>query len=156
MRKVAVLFVLLCLVSCGKELPDVPENVLPEEPPQTAPPEDLPPSAVPVEEAPPAVEIISDGQEDGMDILVITPRPALWEGMTPVFQKHGATLRMADAMESVIAALAGWLILKEVMTGWELVGCGLVFIAVIISQLPEKSAKKEVSFAGNLFFCCEN
>lgn len=43
------------------------------------------------------------------------------------------------SLESVIAALCGWLILKETMTGTELLGCGLVFIAVVLSQLPEKS-----------------
>ena len=43
------------------------------------------------------------------------------------------------SLESVIAALCGWLILKETMTIPELLGCGLVFAAVIISQLPEKS-----------------
>ena len=43
------------------------------------------------------------------------------------------------SLESVIAALCGWLILKETMTVPELLGCGLVFAAVIISQLPEKS-----------------
>ena len=42
------------------------------------------------------------------------------------------------SLESVFAALGGWLILKETMTGVELVGCGLVFAAVILSQLPEK------------------
>ena len=42
------------------------------------------------------------------------------------------------SLESVIAALCGWLILKETMTLWELLGCGLVFAAVILSQLPEK------------------
>ena len=42
------------------------------------------------------------------------------------------------SLESVIAALCGWLILKETMTGWELLGCGLVFAAVILSQIPEK------------------
>ena len=40
-----------------------------------------------------------------MDILVITPRPALWEGMAPVFQKHGAALRMADTMEAGLESL---------------------------------------------------
>ena len=44
------------------------------------------------------------------------------------------------SLESVIAALCGWLILKETMTGAELLGCGLVFAAVILSQLPEKKA----------------
>lgn len=45
------------------------------------------------------------------------------------------------SLESVIAALCGWLILHETMTGWELLGCGLVFAAVVISQLPEKRPK---------------
>ena len=43
------------------------------------------------------------------------------------------------SLESVIAALCGWLILKETMTATELIGCGLVFAAVILSQLPEKN-----------------
>ena len=55
------------------------------------------------------------------------------------------TASLIMSMESVVAALAGWLILKETMTGWELLGCGLVFSAVIISQLPEKSSKKETA-----------
>ncbi len=42
------------------------------------------------------------------------------------------------SLESVIAALCGWLILKETMTPWELLGCGMVFAAVVISQLPKK------------------
>lgn len=42
------------------------------------------------------------------------------------------------SLESVIAALAGWLILKEFLSGKELFGCGLVFAAVILTQLPQK------------------
>jgi len=42
------------------------------------------------------------------------------------------------SLESVFAALGGWLILKETMTAWELLGCALVFAAVILSQLPSK------------------
>lgn len=42
------------------------------------------------------------------------------------------------SLESVFAALCGWLILHERMTATELLGCGLVFAAVIISQLPVK------------------
>ena len=42
------------------------------------------------------------------------------------------------SLESVIAVLAGWLILHETMSPSELLGCVLVFTAVIISQLPEK------------------
>ena len=42
------------------------------------------------------------------------------------------------SLESVFAALCGWLFLKEQMSFTELCGCGLVFAAVILSQLPEK------------------
>lgn len=42
------------------------------------------------------------------------------------------------SLESVFAVLGGWWLLGERMTPWELTGCGLVFAAVVISQLPEK------------------
>ena len=42
------------------------------------------------------------------------------------------------SLESVFAALGGWWLLKERMAPHELLGCGLVFAAVVISQLPEK------------------
>lgn len=42
------------------------------------------------------------------------------------------------SLESVIAALCGWWLLHERMTGSELLGCALVFSAVILSQLPQK------------------
>jgi len=44
------------------------------------------------------------------------------------------------SLESVIATLAGWLILREVLSTKELIGCGLVFIAVILAQLPTKKS----------------
>ena len=48
------------------------------------------------------------------------------------------TASLIMSLESVVAALCGWLILKEIMTGTELLGSALVFAAVVISQLPEK------------------
>lgn len=42
------------------------------------------------------------------------------------------------SLESVFAALGGWWLLGERMSGPELLGCGLVFAAVILSQLPSK------------------
>lgn len=42
------------------------------------------------------------------------------------------------SLESVFAALFGWLLLHETMTRAEELGCALVFAAVVISQLPEK------------------
>lgn len=55
-------------------------------------------------------------------------------------QKHleptPASLIMS--LESVFAVLGGWLILHETMTFWEIIGCCLVFCAVILSQLPSR------------------
>ena len=49
------------------------------------------------------------------------------------------------SLESVFAALFGWLILHEVMSPTELCGCFLVFAAVILSQIPvEKFRKKHL------------
>lgn len=47
------------------------------------------------------------------------------------------TASLIMSLESVFAALGGWWLLSERMTGAELLGCGLVFAAVVISQLPE-------------------
>lgn len=46
------------------------------------------------------------------------------------------------SMESVFALLAGYLLLNEVMTGREFLGCILMFIAIIISQIPEEYFRK--------------
>lgn len=41
------------------------------------------------------------------------------------------------SLESVFAALTGWLILNESLSGRELIGCVLVFAAVVIAQIPD-------------------
>ena len=46
------------------------------------------------------------------------------------------------SLESVIAVLCGCLILRETLTIWETIGCILVFIAVILSQIPDKKPVK--------------
>lgn len=53
-------------------------------------------------------------------------------------QKHLAptVASLLMSLESVFATLAGWLILKEVLSTKELIGCGLVFAAVLLTQLP--------------------
>lgn len=43
------------------------------------------------------------------------------------------------SLESVISVLAGWVLLHEVLTGRQLLGCILVFAAVILAQLPVKN-----------------
>lgn len=42
------------------------------------------------------------------------------------------------SMESVISVIAGWLILHQKLSGRELLGCVLMFVAIILVQLPEK------------------
>ena len=56
-----------------------------------------------------------------------------------VIEPTAASLIMS--LESVFAALGGWWLLNERMSSAELTGCGLVFAAVVISQLPEKKKK---------------
>lgn len=55
-------------------------------------------------------------------------------------QKHlpPAAASLLMSMESVFAVLSGWIVLGERLTKWEGIGCALVFIAVILSQLPDK------------------
>lgn len=40
--------------------------------------------------------------------------------------------------ESVISVIAGWLILHQKLSGRELLGCVLMFVAIILVQLPER------------------
>ena len=47
------------------------------------------------------------------------------------------------SLESVFAALCGWLLLNEQMRSTELLGCALVFAAVILSQLPDRKHHKK-------------
>lgn len=47
--------------------------------------------------------------------------------------------------ESVFSVLAGWLILHETMQLSQLFGCSFIFLAAVLSQLPERKPKKEAS-----------
>lgn len=49
------------------------------------------------------------------------------------------------SMEAVFGALFGFLILREIMTQRELLGCVLMFSAIIISQLPDKKKPECIS-----------
>ncbi|MBS5142949.1 MAG: DMT family transporter [Firmicutes bacterium] len=46
------------------------------------------------------------------------------------------------SMESCISVLAGWVLLGQKLTIRELSGCVLMFVAIILAQLPEKKPKK--------------
>ena len=45
------------------------------------------------------------------------------------------------SLESVFAVLAGWVLLGQPLSPRELVGCALVFAAVVLAQLPQKKPK---------------
>ena len=58
-------------------------------------------------------------------------------------QKHlpATVASLIMSLESVFATLAGWIILHEILTTKELIGCALVFAAVILTQLPIPTKK---------------
>ena len=55
------------------------------------------------------------------------------KGMNPTV----ASLIMS--LESVISAIAGFILLKQNMTVREMMGCIIMFVAIILAQLPEKN-----------------
>lgn len=59
------------------------------------------------------------------------------KGITPVI----ASLIMS--LESVISALAGWVILGQVLSPKEILGCVLMFVAIIITQIPIGNKKTD-------------
>ncbi len=52
---------------------------------------------------------------------------------------------IAMCMESVFAALGGWLILSQTLTIHESIGCALIFGAVVFAQIPVKQLLKKKS-----------
>lgn len=52
-----------------------------------------------------------------------------------------AVVSILLSLESVFGVISGAIVLHERMSGRELLGCGLMFAAVILSQLPEKVKK---------------
>ena len=49
---------------------------------------------------------------------------------------------MIMSLESVFSVLAGWVILGEVLTARQLLGCLLIFIAIIFAQIPVGEKKE--------------
>jgi len=45
------------------------------------------------------------------------------------------------SLESVISALAGWVLLGQQLSAREITGCAVMFAAIILAQLPERTAK---------------
>ncbi|MBQ8204010.1 MAG: DMT family transporter [Clostridia bacterium] len=56
-----------------------------------------------------------------------------------------AVASITMSLESVFAALGGWLISGNTLTFREIMGCALVFIAIILAQLPEIIGSKQIA-----------
>ena len=52
-------------------------------------------------------------------------------------QRHAppADASVILSLEAVFAALAGWLMLGEMLTGWQLLGCGLMLAGMLLAQV---------------------
>lgn len=60
-----------------------------------------------------------------------------------ITQQHlsPAIAALVMSMESVFAALSGWIVLHESLSTKEKIGCALVFIATLLAQIPAKKNK---------------
>ena len=47
------------------------------------------------------------------------------------------------SLESVVSVLSGWLLLNQKLSLRELAGCVLMFVAIILAQIPKKPEKEE-------------
>lgn len=55
---------------------------------------------------------------------------------------EASTASLLMSLESVFAVLSGWLVLGDTLSIWESIGCVLIFIAIMLSQIPDKKGKK--------------
>ena len=57
-----------------------------------------------------------------------------------VGQKHvePSTASLLMSLESVFAVLSGWIVLGDTLSVYESIGCVLIFIAILLSQMPDK------------------
>lgn len=63
-------------------------------------------------------------------------------------QKHTppADAALILSLESVFAVLSGWLFLNEQLAAIQVLGCALIFVAVLLSQLKEWSLRGKMGF----------
>lgn len=59
-------------------------------------------------------------------------------------QKHvePSTASLLMSLESVFAVISGWLVLGDTLSMWESIGCVLIFIAIMLSQIPDNKKSK--------------
>ena len=64
-------------------------------------------------------------------------------------QKHASPVvaSLLMCLESVFAAIAGWFLLHETLSGREIAGCCVMLAAIVVSQLFESISMQKKSFA---------
>ncbi|MBP3633012.1 MAG: DMT family transporter [Oscillospiraceae bacterium] len=88
-------------------------------------------------------------EQPGLDSLLRCWLPIAYtgifsSGVAYTFQIVGqgytepTTASLLMSLESVFSAVFGWLLINQALSGWELLGCVLVFAGVLIAQLPER------------------
>lgn len=55
---------------------------------------------------------------------------------------EASTASLLMSLESVFAVLSGWIVLGDTLSIWEAIGCVLIFIAIMLSQIPDKKKSK--------------
>lgn len=89
-------------------------------------------------------------EDPQIDLILKCTAPILYSGLMScgvaytlqiVGQKYAepTVASLVMSLESVFAAIAGWILLSEAMNGREIMGCFLMFAAIILVQLPEKN-----------------
>lgn len=84
-----------------------------------------------------------------LQALLISWMPILYAGVLSsgvgytlqIIGQRGVNPTVASlvlSLESVFSVLAGWIILSQSMSGREILGCVLMFAAIILAQLPDK------------------
>ena len=81
----------------------------------------------------------------------LSVRSALSSGVAYTLQILGqrdlnpAVASLIMCLESVFGALGGWLLLNQDLSMRELAGCGLIFGAVVLAQLPVRPRVRRTS-----------
>ena len=93
--------------------------------------------------------LVAEGAPDPHAVL-ISWMPILYAGVLSsgvaytlqIIGQKGVNPTIASlvlSLESVISVLAGWVILGQSMSGREILGCVLMFAAIILAQLPDRA-----------------
>ncbi len=75
-------------------------------------------------------------------------------GIAYTFQMLGqvdtppAQASLIMSLESVISVLAGWVFLHEYLSARQLIGCGIMFGATLLAQLPERQTEEDKKTIG--------